>query len=1673
MAGNKYTLEDAKTFLASQKEPAKEAAPGKKLEATISFTDRQEQNAARQSKEIFPQPEDNPIMSIAKTGMFPVRQVAKGAFGAAEDIENLLLEAAQMGNQNKASVGDLVRKVSGNDAALTGNELQRTQAYTTELQRNPNLANVGNVGHFMGGMGVPLGSAQGYLAKIPLEITEALNGVPALARIGKAAQQVPIVQDAAQTLAKLRSGASLTTLQSLMKNPLIGGAAAGAGYGSAFGAGEQFGENRQLPTPEQAAGNAMAGAGLGAGFGALQKMLANVKLEQIIKSLSGQSQLAAIPEAGGELSSSLGMSPEKLYQLYKAAILKLQASGLGEKEIMSKHSNLLNSADKTVKALRQGSIETEKGVKYKLGPDGNPLLDAHNNPIPESAGKSPLTVQSDHANADLYSEKVAKLRAEASKIQLDSAKASEKRSYSEGQTQDRRAYSQAQTQEKRTYSENSAQNKIMQNLETHRQKADERQAQRESNIAEKERKTNEQTDTEDEIYRTIFGEIDNARDVEHLKALEREIHASGAGPEGKALLRGHQRSDLMRKLYKRQTELKRRSESTGGSRGFAAFRDSELGESRVSGASTPEPGRVPQNSAESTPPASSSSSPAERLPAEPIEQGKTASKAKEAKAPPVVPSKPNSANGTPKSAEMDVKTFLLGAFRKTLNVAEHGNRENRYKLAVSVDSLADEAGLGLHETTALKRWVSDLAETRRELTYKDLQIERLVKWADEHEAEWVGNQDKVKHELKEDDKGNAYRVLEKIAEQGRYRRMALTYKMRAEYEKATGHNVEFETTAKPGGGEEMRSQTKPQIECVTCGTAEDADWETNMHGGLTINGGIKAMQLPEFKPPKSADELFERMKRLMHMRNHFQQKLRDIKAAKVSTIQNPQGESVDHENFEYLGKDQHGEPITIANVMHKAFEALKLGYIEGKAPDTRVWHVDNSGHVSTVAFKQPRSSGDLHAKLDAAEKLIATVTDPKTGKIDYDAVWASDNFVNKLLAYFPGLSEVAILAHIFRRQLHTFGRNFARASGADTVFAGTVDDILRDHTRFGGDLISEAFHNMLGEINHNFLKDSTGEWHKIESPEALSELLNDYKGVPIFKSEYRNRALQLAKEKSATEGVAFTQEDKSNAIKRADTALMIRAKGKTLADRVQKKMDEMKIRKTDAQTGLVSKEAKAGKIYLPLDLDHKGRVLKSAYNPTFDHALKELHNGLTLQSSQNGNPFYGFAADTASRVSMSIMRNNPGTAIKNFFDQAPMTLAYFHKHFFRAVKDLHSVPGLKDAIERLPVIPAADMSNVQLQERLRDRRAPENAAEKLFGFVDWINGHLQSKAFDPIFGGKSPLVSTADRNFAKYTALASIYKSAEKRGLDRHQFVSDLVSNKLRPEVAKAVMSEMSLALSQTLNSVRPDLNKDLFASSVPGRLLSQYSTPGRRAMKLWTGWVKDSYKGDPNAGLKLAASFAGMVAFGGRGAVPASLSSIYLTAAGAVGHQEDAERSLQSLDQFNLLDRVGIDWSGNFGPDFITQARPTLEAVEEFGHKLVSEAAKAKETGEYIGAISTAALDGFATLPSIGPFGYQVWRKLQKRLRAAGQGSYKQYFEYNGLQHVPIADYSYSDAIRDWVFGGYNPKVSERIRDQKLNLARKADARFRANKDIMPERENEPVASKDLPFLGQPKEKI
>lgn len=1139
-------------------------------------------------------------------------------------------------------------------------------------------------------------------------------------------------------------------------------------------------------------------------------------------------------------------------------------------------------------------------------------------------------------------------------------------------------------------------------------------------------RTARHTDTSANHFLQLTDHIDHAESPDELRAIENTIFTPGHGPEGKRLLDSSQQRKLERRIYERLHEL--RGEDAAG-------------ESRRPPGGSPggrgggEPQRPPQNNPSSQP-AGEPSSPAPRAPLEDAAATtKTASPAAPSEAPHMVPEKPPQNPGTPKSAEMAAespqeatKQFLKGAFRKTIDLKSYGNRESRYKFAVSPDALGQAAGLPREKITALEKWVASASEMRRELTYKQQELEKLVEWAFKNEHLWSAPESAVKVAKKGEDE----LLLSHAERQGRFRTLALRSKMERHFERETETNLErvkmnLQRYGYERAGAEaetvLKTDPRPNISTTLNGRVEKGAWQENHDGALKLLDKIIPLKEPKFNEPANAEELFDEAERVKRWISRFEYDLHDV--------YNAVGE------HNYLGDGT--KPV---DVMNEAFEKLRDDMASpGETPVVHLWHVDKSSHVSTVRFDQRKTRESWPEHMSDLERLFKVIqrktleNKGKDGKVDYEAVWSNPSVARVLTGVEP-----VMLAPLLAKYVHELASGVAKTTLAKHLYVGAIDDILRSNARFGGDEVSHMFHNMMGEISASFFNDRAGMLQPVKNAEELSELLNEFKGVTVTRSNYLKAARDAAIKEGKTTGGEVAEAERRGA-----TAFMIRRKYQALAKKIEPRLEEMEVRRNDSATGVPSPEGR--KFYTDADLHDDGKVRVTAYDQLYHEALRELHNGLLLQ----GKAASGFAellGSISRRKMVSIFANNIPVATKNLFDQMPITLTYFHRHFLTAMTDLHGETA--SAIDRLPIIPASDTHLTRLEETLKnvnDRPAegPFHAAKR---FVERLDYNMQKK-LDPIFKGHSVLVSLADKNYTRISVLASMHKIAAREGIERKQFVRNLLDGKYAKELApdgetkeQKIWQEVSRDQNKLYNSLAPHLNKDLLASNTNG--LISLITPGRRSFRVMWDLLRSDDMLDK---LKASAMFAGLVALGGSGAIPQTAQYALRAVGAATGANAAVQQFQDNFDQMNLLRlATGIDYSSNFGPDVITNARPAIDALMKAG----PDAQKALANRDYAGIVLATALEGLSVLPRQGPFGFDVWRKGFKAVQGAEAGTRKVYFEAGGQLKSINIPYDYSDALRDFMFGGTNPKAFEREHQIRMNAARKADAKFH-RKDIIP----------------------
>lgn len=1589
----------------------KSAVPEKRLEGRVEFSPEMEKRDAALTKEYIPQAGENPISAAAKYAMLPVRGLTEGAGQAGEDLANFVGGGAQqmagVPQQNRMSVADLLRKI--NPGYVSSGEMERAPQFQQALQQNPVVAALYGAPKFVGGLVSPIAGGATQLAQEGLT-----NVAPALARMlpGAAArvqQAIPAIREAAGAGAPVANYAK--NLMSLAQDSQAGqilqklgvpgiakhigaGAISGGAYAPVFSAGARFGAHRDLGTAQQAASDAGTGAAFGGALGAGSGALQNMMMRARIKQLAQRSPVLS--------NKTTAATAEPIDELPDAKLLKTH----------------LKNAMYQIYAGKGTLDEKAKAMQF--------LLSAQHKRF---QGESP-----EH---DLALTEAAH---DFEKMNFTQRQAEQKRLYAEQQdlqkqqqkiveTQDKRQYAEQTAEQKRSYAEKQAEEKRQQAEKDRQARTSESRGYKEGQTQQGFGLNEEHAKESGTYYDGLAGEIENAQSEGELNYLRNEIFNPGISARGKRLLDSPQQGDLMSRWRERRNALREKENPPGEPSSPSAPTGGQQplqGHAEVDGEKSSQPNNFRHENSNN------------------VVDNNAEVDAKQPKAA-AEPARENSPKMDTFPAEPDrnpVRTFIQGAFRKWLEVSKYGPRKERYKFAVSVEALGSAAGLSHAETTALGKWVSQLADARVELDDHKQRIKRLVEWAFANEDKWIGQQyDTKAYHATDPERENANTIiLEAKGKEAKIRAYALHAIAKDSFESGIEQNLEpQEMNAERYGGEgvQIKKVRNAHVQVTTNGVVEPGDWRENRNGSLKV-GSLKDAEPTAFEEPKSADEILDRIERLDKWRKHYENKL--------TLIKNAEGE--------YNHLEDGTRPV---DVMQKAGDTLHEGFINGEAPNTHVWHVSSTGHVSTVNFVQDtwKDLGEARADLEARmQKVYDAAPKNPDGTIDYKAIKLNKQKLDGMLRVVTGFEPALLAAAIAGEHIQPFASEVGKVTGLDYLFAGTIRNILADgrHARFGGDEINSALSAMEGRILDRFFTNTAGKFEPVGNADDLASLLNQFKGEKLQRSSYRRKAqADLFKEKPKGE---VTQEELDTANRRADTALMIRNEYAGLAKQVQERIDEMAIRKIDAESGIPSKEGR--KYYTKEDIHEDGRVRKDAYSNILNEAYIELHKGLTLQPSTRG--IQGIN-NFASRINKSILSNNIATAGKNIFDQLPYSAAHFLHHFFTGIVDYHSHTEYVEAINRLPFIAQNDALNTQMHEDLKDDRPVEGLVNQTARLFKQLNLILEEK-LDPLFKGRSTLVGLPDHWYAKYSTMASFNKTAFEMGLQRHDFMDRLINNKFTPEERNAVFENLSTDLGVTINSVSPHINKDLFGYHPVGRLLNALSLPGRRNIKQLEGYLKSPWGTQEGRLDKLRfmlATFGGLK-LAGRAAIPASIVAAYKMFGSATGQNEKVEQNLQYLDQQNALRAVfGIDYT-NFAPDYLTNAAPALEEAK----RAYGAAAKAYSDSDNklagLGLAMLSASTSLAVFPKIGPFGTHQWIQMGKRLGAAQKGNRDIYYQ-DGLTeqlHSVNIHYTYADAWRDFLLGGTSIGAQDKINEKRLNDARKKDYIFSSKKSIIPQKQEE-----------------
>lgn len=1546
--------------------------PEQPLKGSVSI----DEGIGNQVKALFPEPDDSALMTGVKAGAFVPQHAALGVMDLLENIGNLGLGVVEspLPQQQRKSVGDLMRMIPGMQGVPTAGEVLASPQYQQAAQENP----------FLGGYGA--GSAMAGQFALPM------GGV------GAAAERfIP-------QAVKMAAG----------RIPFMGAAATGAGWGLGMGAGGQFGRERSLPGPMEAAGMAGGGAALGAGLGAagryLQGLLKNIQAKPaatpgMVPQIP-QSQVSTVVPSGSK-------SPETMYQLTKAAALKLQGSG--RPDTGKRQQDLFASIEKFGKD--QGDPEyATKIAKLRaeietLNLKGQTKASDRAYAEQQAANKQTAARQDTQQKQQFQLDKQQKGLEGRAQIQQERQRFSSEQMQKKveqrtAETQQKQQFSAGEKEKSRGHAERmleqrsqQRQNEAAQRLNQRRQLAEEAQGRRQQNEQAKIDRSTGHTTESGGAYRTLYGEIESA-DLQQLREIELDIMDSGPGPGGKPLLESWQRRNLMSQLHRRRREL-----------------NPEPGENNGGGGSSPSsPGGAPEQPAPQAPEA------------------------------PQLPSAP------PPQPTDDAAKFLAGTFRKDLP-KEYRDVTKRYKLAVSVDTLADVGGLNQSERTALSKAISALSEAAVEKKIKEQELARLVEWFMTNEEKLLAKEGDIDRIF--NDKGNIV-----LRHYGELKQLEFRVKSERVLEEGAKKQIELKRAELQLEGQkrgdltehDYRPDPNPSMETVINGRVED--WLAKQNGTLSVEGMQKLEPPSTFTEPVSLKEVWERATRLKKWIQHFREEMADIRAA--------EGE------HDYLGDGT--KPI---DVMGKAFQNRRDIWEQGsdasKVPTAHVWHVDENGYVATTVFKQPRralnwndATRDLEERFNSFREQVVEEHE-KLGDNIYDAVWLKEK-LPRMMNGFTGLEVIPILSMFAAKVLHKAAKAATRDLNMQALTVGTVDNIIKSKVEFGGEKISQSMHNMIGRILEAFGRDEAGLLTKLQGAEDMTDLLNQFKGVKPNLRDYEREALLQLQRK----GLLGDKNEVLKARMNARTAIMIRRAYKDLAENIQEGipgefigLKELEARKTDLQTHGGRPPQERSKAYTQ-DQYLGDRLRGSVYDPHYHEALKNLHDSLLLRGEFKDG-WSQFIGRMMSRKNASLFGNNFRTGFSNFFDAGIPTAIHFHRHFAKAVVDIVRDKRLANAIGRLPILPQADMEYIQLQEELARRPPPETLLQRARHAYEDVNAFLSTKA-DPIFHGKERVVSLADRLYSRAGALASIYKQASRLGMDGRALAEEVFfGGNLSAEQRQGVLTEVSKDLSQLYNSVAPHLNRDLLATSTIGKVLANYSAPKRRNFRLYWDWAR----GDVKDKSKFAIAMAMNLALGGRAVLPSSVRA-GLVFAGAVGGANAlVEQGLQNLDEANVMRKAtGVDLSERIDFDMINLAGVQMDALLEWQGKAQKLAEKEKGGRLALDEAGLALQTTLSLFPRIGSFGADVWESARKDAMHVLENKKTYYVPLDGrVVPIELPGYTIADWARERVFAGKPPRAFEIAQDIKMNAAKKKDLkRQSAQGNIFPERESK--SSVEIPGI-------
>lgn len=1116
--------------------------------------------------------------------------------------------------------------------------------------------------------------------------------------------------------------------------------------------------------------------------------------------------------------------------------------------------------------------------------------------------------------------------------------------------------------------------------ETHKQKTETAQRAKAENDARKNQTVGAQTGKSGNRFRELTDKIQEASKGE-LEDLRRAIYDPGSGAQGKRLLDTKQQQQLEKTLRARARQLRERTDPGKAKVGTQEQPQESRPTTKEEATAAPEKAEVP---------------PAEKETA-PVQETKATE-----------PPKP--AEVTDEVAEKVQR--LMGVARKNLaNKLPH----ERFKSSETVDEFLKSKDIPKDDHEFVRAQIKDLAEAATDSQVKNMRIQQLAEWALKHG-------DKLEGEATLSRKEGSPSALLKQAELGGIRLKATVENLlAAEGEEALAlyKSKLIDEGVKRGDIKSLEERITDIIE--SGGNGRGGHVETLLNGKATkwevkdgkLEADIKSRDsaLPEFVPPKTTDELYDRLAKLINQRAEAEEFRKEV-AAEIG----PTGR-------------------TLSQIMG---DALHEQIAKGELPPMTVNHVDKFGYVTTVTYKQQsfrvgfnKETKDLESRFKAMrDQMLAQYK--KGERTTFDAA----HVANKMLSVGGGeIVGLYMASLIFSRGVNKALRYLSKSTplkGIATV--GTIVDNFKATPELDGHKLAQRLSDMQGEIFHAFASDAANVLYHFKGAEDLARLQNEFKGVKHSQRAFIKHALTQLK-------AGFGQAEADVAIARARTAFLIRDKYRELAKHLQntylKPMDAIK-------ADMDKLDPSRAKLY-PSEMVINGKLRFDAFNHGFYDSVKALHDGLLFKPGKEsiGALFSG----VASRQARSFFANSFKTGFANIFDAGHLAHVYYDRNWWRGAFKLMGDKNARALVDRLPITPQTGIQVAELIEA-QANRAPAatwlgNVSHKMQDAEIWAINKL-----DPL-KGRDVITSAPDKIFSKIAVMASAYKHAEKFGLKGGELVDRLANNQISKSDATKFWSLVDDDLTTVFNSSKPGLNKDLLASSTAGKLLFAYSAPPRRAFRYYYNLLTS---GKPGDAIRAGVGMVGHAFLAGSGVVPKSFWKLAQVGGLMLGGASLVEVAREGLDELNLLKKAtGMDISERMNNDFINVASPAMQRFMDMDGKF-EQIAKKGSTADSAREMAYYALaDLMYAVPQIGPSGTTQIEQLKKNIDYVREGSKPYYFEYNGkLEKIMINNYSFSDALRDTFVPGLPAQVSDMQQALRNKRAAKNDESKRRQNDTV-----------------------